>query len=114
MAEFLQRFFRSRPDAPLAAVPEGERVYAIGDIHGRLDLFRAAIAAIESDDAARGPADTTIVLLGDLIDRGPDSSGVIAFARDLSMRRNVRIIAGNHEEIFLASFYKLPVFRNFL
>lgn len=100
--------------APRAAVPPGERVYAVGDIHGRLDLFAELIAAIDADDARRGPADTTVVLLGDLIDRGPDSAGVIAAARAWGERRKVRVLHGNHEEMFLASFEDADVLRHFL
>ncbi len=51
--------------------PEPQRIYAIGDIHGRVDLLRRAIAAIERDVAERGPAALTVTL-GDYIDRGPD------------------------------------------
>ena len=110
----LHRLLRAKPTRALPAVPAGTRVYAVGDVHGRRDLFDAMIAAIEADDAARGAADTTVVLLGDLVDRGPDSAGVISAARDWQARRNVRIIAGNHEEMFLESFTKLDVLRRFL
>ncbi len=109
-------------DAPLdppdaiapTCVPPGQRIYAIGDIHGRLDVFMAIMAAIESDDSARGPAQTTVILLGDLVDRGPDSAGVIAAARDWSRRRTVRCLSGNHEEMFLASFEDEGTLRHFL
>ena len=97
-----------------AAIPPGERVYAIGDIHGRLDLFAALTEAIEADDAAAAPAQTTIVLLGDLVDRGPGSAGVIELARKWQQRRTVRILAGNHEEMFLRSFEEPEMFRHFL
>jgi len=97
-----------------AAVPAGERVYAVGDIHGRLDLFEAMVAAIEADDVRRGAARTTVVLLGDLVDRGPDSAGVIEAARDWGRRRTVRVLAGNHEEMFLDSFEDVDVLRHFL
>jgi len=86
----------------------------VGDIHGQAALFSALVAAIERDDAERRSADTTIVLLGDLIDRGPDSAAVVAAARDLQQRRKVRVIAGNHEEMFLESFTDLELLRHFL
>ena len=114
MISTLRQMLRARDRRPIAAIPPGERVYAIGDIHGRLDLFRALIEAVEADDAAQGPADTTVVLLGDLVDRGPDSAGVIAAAREWQARRKVRIIAGNHEEMFLQSLTKTDVLRHFL
>ncbi len=106
--------FRAAPAPRGASVPAGERVYAIGDIHGRCDLFNALIGAIDADDAARGSARTTVVLLGDLIDRGPDSAGVIAAARAWQARRKVRILMGNHEEMFLGALAKLDVLRHFL
>jgi len=95
-------------------IPAGQRVYAIGDIHGRLDLFERLIQTIEADDSSRGPADTTMVLLGDLVDRGPDSSRVIDRARRWARQRQVRIIGGNHEEMFLAAFDRDEALRHFL
>jgi serine/threonine protein phosphatase 1 len=109
-----QIFAREADAAPGAAIPAGERVYAVGDIHGRLDLFEAIIEAIERDDAANKPAMTTVVLLGDLVDRGPDSAGVLARARLWQQQRSVRILAGNHEEMFLSSFEDIEVLRHFL
>jgi len=102
----------SRGSAP--AVPDGTRVYAVGDIHGRLDLFEALIGAIEADDARCRPALTMVVLLGDLIDRGPDSAGVIAAARAWGQRRDVRILLGNHEEMLLRALESDEVMRHFL
>ena len=118
-AEMIRRFrqiFAPVDTAPArsAAVPDGERVYAVGDIHGRLDLFEDLIAAIEADDARRGPAQTTVILLGDLVDRGPDSSGVIEAARAWERRRKLRVLLGNHEEMFLDSFEDIDVLRHFL
>lgn len=114
MIERFRQLFRPAPARPRAAIPPGERVYAVGDIHGRRDLFAVLAAAIDADDAARGPADTTVILLGDLVDRGPDSAGVIDAAREWAGRRRVRTIAGNHEEMFLASFTKPLALRQFL
>lgn len=103
----------SQPALP-AALPAGERAYAIGDVHGRADLLAALIAAIDADDAARGAARTTVILLGDLIDRGPDSAGVIRLTREWQQRRPVRILMGNHEEMFLDALEKEEVMRHFL
>ena len=101
-------------EAPYAALPPGRRVYALGDIHGRCDLFEVLIEAIERDDAEAQPAETSIVLLGDLVDRGPDSAGVLARARAWQQQRDVRILTGNHEEMFLESFASQDVLRHFL
>ncbi|WP_411338714.1 metallophosphoesterase family protein [Sphingopyxis sp. J-6] len=86
------------------AVPEGQRVYAIGDIHGRDDLFAQMIDLIRADNARRDPARTTLVLLGDLIDRGPESAQVVERAMALrSEFPDTRLLIGNHEECFLAA-----------
>ncbi|NIJ36398.1 serine/threonine protein phosphatase 1 [Sphingopyxis panaciterrae] len=86
------------------AIPEGRRVYAIGDIHGRDDLFARIIELIRADHAARGPADITIVLLGDLVDRGPASAAVVERAMGLHKEfPDTRLLIGNHEECFLAA-----------
>jgi serine/threonine protein phosphatase 1 len=106
--------FARRAEAPLAELPVGQRVYAVGDIHGRLDLFRALVDAIEADDAECGRAESLVVLLGDLVDRGPDSKGVIDLARDWQGRRPVRILFGNHEEMFMRSLSDIEMFRHFL
>ena len=60
-----------------ASGPDGHRAYAVGDIHGRLDLLDRILEKIETDDASRPAARTTIVFLGDLIDRGPQSAQVV-------------------------------------
>lgn len=101
----LSRLLKSRrAPAPLPSIPDGQRVYAIGDIHGRLDLLDDLIARIDADDARRAPAETTIIVLGDLVDRGPESAGVVerlaALAED---RGNLRFLKGNHEELFLSA-----------
>lgn len=114
MIKSLRRLLSRESEAPSAAIPAGERVYAVGDIHGRLDLFERMIAAIEADDAACGDARTTVILLGDLVDRGPHSAGVVARAREWQRQRSVRILAGNHEEMFLKSFTDVDVLRHFL
>ncbi|OYX60300.1 MAG: serine/threonine protein phosphatase [Novosphingobium sp. 32-60-15] len=105
---------QDQPEVLQASIPDGQRVYAIGDIHGRLDLFEQLLTLIEADDAARGQADTQLVLLGDLIDRGPDSCGVVERAIALLQRGNVRVLAGNHEEMMLKSLDDDETLRHFL
>lgn len=99
--------FKSKSAPPPPAKPpsleEGHRVYAIGDIHGRLDLLTDLIDLIAEDDHARGPINRTeLIFLGDYIDRGPDSAGVIDFV--LRLREwwpSITFLQGNHEEVFL-------------
>lgn len=116
MLKKLRTFLTGRDAEPALtpSVPEGQRVYAIGDVHGRLDLFEELISRIEADDAARPFARTTVILLGDLVDRGPESAGVMARARQWMTQRDVRAIAGNHEEMFLGSFHRDDTLRHFL
>ena len=96
---------RRRPEPIQARLPEGRRIYAIGDIHGRLDLLDRLLEQIAADDAARGPASTGLIFLGDLVDRGPDSAGVVERVRALCAGRpDTHCLAGNHEEIFLGSY----------
>lgn len=114
MFNALKSLFRPRTQTRLPSVPAGTRYYVIGDIHGRLDLYHAMIGAIESDDASRPPCDSQVVLLGDLVDRGPDSAGVVARTRTWQKERQVRVLAGNHEEMFLGAFTKPEVLRHFL
>lgn len=102
---FWKRKSKPAPSGPTGfAVPEGQRVYAIGDIHGRDDLFARLIDLIRADNAARAPAKVTLILLGDLVDRGPESAAVVD--RALRLREefaDVRLLIGNHEECFLAA-----------
>src|SRR3546814_18230145 len=81
---FWKRKNKPEPDVrPAYSVPPGRRVYAIGDIHGRDDLFGQLIDRIRADHAARGPAQLTLVLLGDPIDRGPQPVEVVESALNL-------------------------------
>lgn len=114
MLNTLTRLFAPAPEPRRPSVPEGSRYYVIGDIHGRLDLYEALISAIESDDASCAPADSHVILLGDLVDRGPDSAGVIERTRQWQQEREVRVLAGNHEEMFLQAFRKPEILRHFL
>jgi len=114
MFQALKQIFARNGDTAQPAIPPGQRVYAVGDIHGRRDLFEALVAAIDADDASAAPAETTVILLGDLVDRGPDSAGVVALARAWQTHRRVRILGGNHEEMFLRSFDEIEVLRQFL
>lgn len=94
--------FKRKSEETVALIPEGKRVYAVGDIHGRFDLFQDLMFKIRDDSEARGKMDTTVVLLGDLIDRGPASFQVVDFAKNLKRDADdLRILSGNHEEVFL-------------
>lgn len=85
-----------------ASGPDGHRAYAVGDIHGRLDLLDQILEKIEADDSSRPAARTTIVFLGDLIDRGPQSAQVVERLRTYRPDFAEPVfLMGNHEEVLL-------------
>jgi len=91
-----------RQQASIPRLPGGVRAYAIGDVHGRDDLLADMLGRIEDDIGARPPARNHIVLLGDLIDRGPDSRGVVErLRRFASDSCELHVLTGNHEEVLL-------------
>lgn len=102
------RMLRSLFRAPAArsssyALRRGLRAYAIGDVHGRRDLLEALLSRIDAERSADPREEEHLILLGDVIDRGPDSSGVI----DLLLARartdpTLTVLSGNHEEMLLA------------
>lgn len=84
------------------AGPRGHRAYAIGDVHGRLDLLNNLLARIEEDVAAKPARKVTIVFLGDLIDRGPSSAEVVERLRTYAPNGAKTVfLMGNHEEVML-------------
>lgn len=78
-------------------LPEGLRVYAIGDVHGRADLLSNLFALIDADLARRAPARTLHIMLGDYIDRGPASREVIDLILARARRQDVVALKGNHD-----------------
>ena len=91
--------------------PEGLRLYAIGDVHGCLGLLDAMHAKIERDIEKAEPADWRIIHLGDYVDRGPDSKGVLdrLIAKRKADPRFVTL-AGNHDIAFV-DFLQQPTMR---
>lgn len=89
-------------EAIFPSAPPGWRAYAIGDVHGRLDLLDQLLAKINADREARPATKVAVVLLGDLIDRGPDSRGVVERLRHIEPGFGKLVcLMGNHEEVLL-------------
>jgi len=87
-----------------ARTPSGTRVYAVGDIHGRLDLLDEMHLLISDDADTAVPGQRKVVVyLGDYIDRGPHSRGVIDRLLANPMARDFETVylRGNHEDIML-------------
>jgi serine/threonine protein phosphatase 1 len=102
-------FRAARPNSPAVVpllLPDGP-IYAIGDIHGQLHQLENLVRTLWNDAAARQEPQLRIAPLGDMIDRGPDSAGVIAWM--LAPPPNIEILPlrGNHEAMFL-DFLKAP------
>lgn len=79
---------KSLPDGPLDIV---------GDVHGELDALRALLAEAGYDGEGRHSEGRHLVFLGDLVDRGPDSPGVVRLVRDLVEAGRASVVLGNHE-----------------
>lgn len=86
----------------------GCRTIAIGDIHGHLKALVGLIDLISPK-----PGDT-MVFLGDYINRGPDSKGVLQFLIDLKQRCGVVCLMGNHEEMMINAFENSAMMNRFL
>ena len=93
-------FSPQREQGPAGA--RGYRAYAVGDIHGRVDLLEHLLAKIHADLQHRPAPKTLLVFVGDLVDRGPSSAQVIERLR-CYRRDGVRpvFLLGNHEEVLL-------------
>jgi serine/threonine protein phosphatase 1 len=90
------------PFLDAACGPDGIRVYAIGDIHGRLDLLRSAHARIAEDLVRRSTPFFRVIHLGDYVDRGPDSADVIEHLIEFTRDGDSVCLAGNHDILALA------------
>jgi serine/threonine protein phosphatase 1 len=84
------------------AGPRGWRAYAVGDIHGRLDLLEQLLGKIHGDIADRKARKVLLVFVGDLIDRGPSSAEVVERLRTYDHPGVQAVfLLGNHEEVLL-------------
>jgi serine/threonine protein phosphatase 1 len=112
---FKRLFSRSVPQrAVQASVPPGERIYAIGDIHGCDEQLAELLGRIERDESDREGKPSQLIFLGDLVDRGPKSAQVVQRLIDLDANRgHCRFLTGNHEEIFLRALSGDPKMLKF-
>jgi serine/threonine protein phosphatase 1 len=85
---------------PIAAsTPADTRIYAVGDVHGRADLLAETMELIDEDLDRRPVGFSVEIYLGDYIDRGADSKGVIDLLTARLVRNNAICLRGNHEEL---------------
>ncbi len=88
------------PRATATRTGEGRRIYCIGDIHGRSDLL-TNVARWIAEDAKSATSEPLTVFLGDYIDRGPDSKGVLERLSARDFPTPVLALMGNHEQMLL-------------
>jgi serine/threonine protein phosphatase 1 len=102
----VRHWFKDQPAwgaSPPLRVSKGDqmRTYAIGDIHGHLDLLRAAHDRVAADKHACGDQDAPIVHVGDLVDRGPDSKAVVEYlSTGIAAGENWVVLKSNHDRMF--------------
>ena len=87
-----------------ARIVAGNRVWVVGDIHGHPGTLRALVHRLRLGEEDR------VVLLGDLIDRGPDSAGVVEYVRE---HQQIIAIKGNHEQMAIQSLQSTRIGARF-
>jgi serine/threonine protein phosphatase 1 len=112
MSRLLTRLFGKPPQPPESTSTGGRLVYAVGDVHGRLDVLQPLVMELARDCArTAAPERPILIFLGDYVDRGPASAGVIEFILRLMDESlfEIRALKGNHEEAIL-TFLEDPAF----
>lgn len=118
LRSFKSLFRRGPGAAPFAAQPKADlprpatTTYIVGDLHGRADLLELMLELIDGHIGGTGARDPHLVFVGDYIDHGPDSAGVLARMQDLTrdFPDNVTCLMGNHERMLL-DFIADPALR---
>ncbi|MFG1479279.1 metallophosphoesterase family protein [Xanthobacter sp. V4C-4] len=95
-------------------VAEGVRVYAVGDIHGHLDLLENLLRQMEQDQAAHPGRAHREIYLGDYVDRGPATAGVLDTLLRRQARQGAICLSGNHEELMLEAYRTYDAFIHWL
>ena len=98
------RLFGRKHTQDTPSTTGGRLVYAVGDVHGRLDVLAPLLRDIAEDARASRPAEPPmLVFLGDYVDRGADSRRVVDLVLELQAGPQFEVVAlkGNHEEALL-------------
>ena len=103
MSSFFNVFGKApRPTRTTRRVPDGTRVYCVGDIHGRDDLLGEMAETVKVDLEGRSFDSVVTVFLGDYVDRGFGSMRVLERLSRSEWPTSMIALAGNHEELLLA------------
>ncbi len=97
----------SQNERAAARLPEGLRIYAIGDIHGRADLLESLLLQIDEDCRLYPSRRPIVVFIGDYIDRGPASREVLDLLLGYERTKETIFLRGNHET-FVHRFLSEP------
>lgn len=84
-----------------ACLPAGHRIYAVGDVHGRLDCLKDILQKMRDHMRQHPVAHNTVVFLGDYIDRGPHSKEVVDCLLENPLPAGMVYLMGNHEYVLL-------------
>lgn len=95
-------------------VPRGRRVYAVGDVHGHASLLARIQQAIDEDMAAHPGVAAVEVYLGDYVDRGPNSAGVLDALIARKLTHNAVCLSGNHEAVMKEALASPEAFARWL
>lgn len=112
MTNQLWEVLRAAGETP--SLPAGLRIYAIGDVHGRLDLLDKLLEKIQTDRTVRPAIRSVFVFLGDYIDRGPSSRQTIDRLMELAGDAECVFLRGNHEEIALRCLSDPGLFEHWM
>ena len=94
-----------------ATLPSGMRIYAIGDIHGRVDLLRIMLEKVDADRSQRPVNRPILLCIGDYVDRGPSSREVLDILLEYMSTNEAIFLKGNHET-FISRFLDDPAVLN--
>jgi serine/threonine protein phosphatase 1 len=97
----LRRGPDSLTEQPPPRLPDGVRIYAVGDVHGRADLLDQVLSRIDADLVGASNCRPIQIFLGDYIDRGPSSRMVIDRLIERSRTHEMVCLKGNHETYIL-------------
>ncbi|MEZ5734606.1 MAG: metallophosphoesterase family protein [Novosphingobium sp.] len=96
-------FSREKSDPVTGQLEAGQRIYAIGDIHGEVNLLTALLEKIQEDNDVRRAAATRLIFLGDVVDRGPDPASILRALTALD-DPGVVCLRGNHEQVMIDAY----------
>lgn len=106
------KMLKKTPWKKSACIPNGLRIYAVGDVHGRADALQDVLSRIDADAKRRPVKRVVQIFLGDYVDRGPATRDVIDRLIERNNSHETLLLKGNHELMFLDFFSNPSVLAN--